>query len=280
MTDQEIFKSGSTTYYWSSKFFPKDTRDDVFKLYSFVRVVDDYVDSAEPDIESFERIEKRWHKLKKHLSTDTTMLDDSTLERVLHNICYVVHRYNCDPAWVDAFFKSMRMDIERRDYETMDDTIDYMYGSAEVIGLFMAKIMGLPEKAYDSARMLGRSMQYINFIRDIAEDNELGRQYFPQRLLITHGLKSLDQKEAERKPAEFAEFIRNQVKTYRAWQQEAAKGYRYIPRRARVAIRTATDMYSWTADVIADNPQIIFKKKIKPSKRRIVQGGIKRSLHA
>ncbi len=63
--ERDIFKKGSTTYYFSSKFFAKGVRDDVFKLYSFVRVVDDYVDMIPPDVESFKYIIRRWQSIRK-----------------------------------------------------------------------------------------------------------------------------------------------------------------------------------------------------------------------
>jgi phytoene synthase len=278
--DEEIFRDGSTTYYWSSKFFPKDIRDDVFKLYSFVRVVDDYVDNENPNIERFNYIRKHWDAAKKDLINTSQLTGDSIDDRVLRNIAYVVHRHDCDPAWIDSFMDSMQMDIDARSYETIDDTIEYIYGSAEVIGLLMAKILSLPSESYDYARMQGRAMQYINFIRDIAEDYELGRHYFPREELITYGLKEISEKEARRKPSEFREFMVAQIRRHDEWQREASKGFRYIPRRYRIAIRTAVDMYSWTGRVISENPEIIFRQKVKPSKSRVLRAGLKRGVHA
>ena len=98
-TERVIFKNGSTTYYWSSRFFPKGIRDDVFKLYSFVRIVDDYVDTLPANIERFEYIEHRWQTIKKELAKKRVPrpLDDSVDERVLANITYIVYRHGCDP---------------------------------------------------------------------------------------------------------------------------------------------------------------------------------------
>ncbi len=73
----------------------------------------------------------------------------------------------------------MEHDLSESSCETLEDVLTYIYGSAEVIGLFMARIMDLDEASFPYAAMLGRAMQYINFIRDIAEDNELGRRYLP-----------------------------------------------------------------------------------------------------
>ena len=275
--EKEIFKNGSTTYYWSSKFFPKSIRDDVFKLYSFVRIVDDYVDAPEPDVKSFDHMVHRWNTAKEDLANHH-QLDDSIAERVLRNIVYVVHRFDCDPGWVDAFLSSMQMDIDKREYKTLDDTLEYIYGSAEVIGLFMAQIMGLPEEAHDFAKMQGRAMQFINFIRDIDEDITLGRRYFPTQDLKEFSLDNLSKKEAIAKPKEFKAFISKQTDRYELWQSEAAKGFDYIPRRLQIALKTAVDAYNWTGQEIAKNPMIIYEMQLKPSKRKMVKLGLKRKL--
>lgn len=276
--EETIFKNGSTTYYWSSKFFPKGVRDDIFKLYSFVRVVDDYVDQEKPDKKSFEYIERRWKTTKKNLGGKIKRADDSVAEKVLSNIAYIVHRYECDPDWVDSFLKSMRMDLDGKKYKTNDDVLEYVYGSAEVIGLFVARILKLPQKAYEFAKLQGRAMQYINFIRDIREDEKLGRCYFSKDDLITFGLKDLSQHETSKKPAEFREFIEYQVGRYQEWQKEAKKGFKYIPRRPRIAVKTAADMYLWTAKKITDDPSVVFDKKVKPSRHRVLRRGIRRTI--
>ena len=279
MNDEEIFRAGSTTYYFSSKFFPKGVRDDVFKLYSFVRIVDDLIDQDKPDRQTFEHIEKRWKHIKKNLGKELKKADDSVYERVLMNIAFIVHRYECDPAWIDAFLKSMRMDLEKRRYKKIDQTLEYIYGSAEVIGLCMARILRLKEASYESAKMQGRAMQFINFIRDINEDNAFGRQYFPDEDLAAFGLKDLSEHETAKKPAEFREFIEYQVKRYNEWQKEASKGFKYIPKRMRIAVRTAVDMYMWTGKKLAENPSLIYEKKLKPSRGRVVRTGMKRTIY-
>jgi len=140
-----------------------------------------------------------------------------------------------------------------------------------VIGLCMARILDLPEQSLSSAAMLGRAMQYINFIRDIEEDNTLSRRYLP---LEESSLGSLHHEEVIKQPTEFSAFILKQLQRYASWQKEAAKGYKYIPRRYRIPIMTAADMYCWTAKEIKKNPMIIFDKKVKPSKIRILMRGI------
>ncbi len=285
--ESNIFKKGSTTYFWSSKFFPKGVRDDVFKLYSFVRIVDDMVDQNPADVSRFERMSKRWKTVMSQLESKhlPAPLDESVDERVLSNIAYITHRFSCDPGWVDSFLDSMRMDIDKRQYKSIDDTLEYIYGSAEVIGLFMARILKLPGQGLSMespepdvlryARYQGRAMQYINFLRDIDEDNGLGRLYFPASMLAGHGLKDLSKETAQKNPDKFSAFMHEQLNLYDEWQAEADKGFDYIPKRLRIPLQTATDMYNWTAKEIRKNPMIVYETQLKPKKTRIITAAAK-----
>jgi len=130
----------------------------------------------------------------------------------------------------------------------------------------MCKILNIPEEAYPYACMMGRNMQYINFIRDLDEDQDLGRRYIP---LNGFNLPNLEKDTALSHAEEFKKFILGQTDLYMGWQKEAEKGYAMIPKRYLVAIKTASDMYNWTAREIRKDPLVVFRKKVKPSKIRI-----------
>ncbi len=275
MSDKDIFKNGSTTYYWSSKFFPKKVREDVLKFYSFVRVVDDYVDQVPSDTKNFGQVHEMWEAARHDLSFDTVPLEtDSLNEKIIKNLVYVVRKHDIDHTWIEAFFASMQMDINKHVYKTVEDSLRYMYGSAEVIGLVMSKIIGLPDEALMYARLQGRAMQYINFIRDIAEDNKLGRCYIPAKDLEHCGLKDLSRASARKNPEGFKKCLELQIFRYQEWQDEASEGFRFIPKKMRVPVATAADMYAWTAKQIQADPFIVFKQKVKPSKGRVITQAI------
>lgn len=179
-----------------------------------------------------------------------------------------------EKSWTLAFLKSMENDLSVRIYPTIKETCEYIYGSASVIGFFMAKILKLPTESYEYAAFLGQSFQYINFIRDIAEDLELGRCYFPQNLLKECNLQSLELSETSQKPREFQKFAKICLNQYEDWQTEAEKGFRFFPKKYKIAIKTASDMYKWTAKIIAKDPFIVYQKKIKPQKRRVLLTGL------
>ena len=93
------------------------------------------------------------------------------------------------------------------------------------------------------------------------------RTYLP---LENSGFESISESVARANPERFAAFIRKQIDQYFAWQREAEQGYRYIPKRYLVPIKTASDMYVWTARQIAADPFVVFEKKVKPSKGRVL----------
>jgi 15-cis-phytoene synthase len=252
------FKRGSTTYFNSSIFFPKSLRYDVFALYGFVRKADDFVDSIPQQADKFFAFKDAYYKTLKGRKTD---------DIILSSFIELMKRKSFDPLWIDAFLKSMELDLSKSKYRTMDELLVYIYGSAEVIGLMMSSIMVLDRGAHDYACYLGRAMQFINFIRDIKEDVELGRIYLP---LSRSGLKSLDKKHTLKKRDLFIEFIHKQIKQYSEWQYEAEKGFAYIPHRYLVPIKTASDMYKWTADEIYKDPFVVYERKVKPGKSRII----------
>ncbi len=265
--EERIFRAGSQTYYWSSLFFPAAVRDDVFRLYSFVRVVDNYVDELPQKLQALDEIKQAWK------ARDYAILKDSTASLVAKNIIDLSQKYNFDPKWVDSFLWSMSQDaIPDVVYKTQADSLAYVYGSAEVIGLMMAKIIikDFDEEVAKTAMLQGRAMQWINFCRDIDEDNSLGRCYFPACDLKKHGLQDLSAKEAKEKPKQFASFLKQQLDTYEKWQAQAAEGWRYLPWRCRIPVITASNMYTWTAQELRLRPEVIFERQLKPSKQRIL----------
>ncbi len=255
---KNVFRRGSKTYFNSSVFFPPAVKRDVYALYAFVRVADDFVDSVPQDSEGFYAFRRQYeHALMTGSPSDDPIID-SYVE--------LATRRDFDPAWTTAFLHSMELDLTKKICETVEETLEYVYGSAEVIGLFMSKILQLPEEALPAACMQGRAMQFINFIRDIAEDVSFGRQYLPSR---ETELPDLREETTRANPREFQRFLQQQVDRYIEWQKQAEAGYRFMERRYLIPVKTASDMYNWTASRIVKDPFIVYQQKVKPAKIRI-----------
>lgn len=271
----ELFKQSSKTYYYSSRLFPRKVRNDTTILYAFVRKADNFVDKHTQDIEGLHKFIENFERAYNGLETH---------DLVVNEFVKLFYRRNFKKEWVDDFFYSMKEDLRHSDeikYHTQKEIDRYIYGSAETIGLFMSKVMGLSEGADYFAKKLGYSMQYINFIRDIKEDLEiLGRVYIPLEILKKYNIESLDQQDIIITPDSFNEMIRNQIKKYREIDDEARQGFRFIKRRIRVAVETAADLYRWTAEEIYRNPLVIYEGKIVPSKLRIASVALKNLIKA
>lgn len=267
----EIFKNGSKTYFFSSLFFPKKVREDVFHLYGFVRVADDLVDCIPQKPKEFDefvnRFEEEWKK-------------SSARDEVISPFVKMAKRVGIEKKDIDSFLDSMRSDLNKSKYLTPNETIKYMHGSAEVIGIMMSRIMGLSKESDKHAMLLGRAMQYANFIRDISIDNSLGRQYLPISFSKKHKLVDLTFDSFSKNKSGFEKFLREQIQQFEEWQKDAEKGFRYIPKRFRIPIKTASDMYVWTISEIKKDPSLVFRKQMKPETQKVVARGIKNSISA
>jgi phytoene synthase len=258
---RSVFKAGSRTYFTSSLVFPKPVLREVEILYGFVRVADDYVDAVPQDAAGFKAFAAAYR---------AALAGTPARDPVIDEYVDLGRRRGFDPAWTEAFLGAMEADLRHRFYQNEAELLGYIYGSAEVVGLFMARILGLPPEADASARLLGRAMQLINFIRDIDEDARFGRRYLP---VAGSGYPSdwiPSREDAERDPAAWAAFVRHWLARYREWQAEATRGYRFLPHRARAAIMTAGHMYDWTGTVIEHDPLVVFSGAVKPGRSRII----------
>ena len=257
-----IFKEASRTFYFASRFFPYSVREDIFILYAFVRTVDDFVDCTPQDREGFDRFtDLLWDAHR------TGSSDDQIIGRFLD----LWTRVGFERSWVDAFLQSMESDFEKREYRTLKESEHYIYGSAEVIGLMIMRILGLPDKSAPYAQSLGKAFQYINMIRDINEDLSLGRRYLPLTEMKRYGLESLDERYVRENESAFRMFMHAQLAHFERWLRQSRVGFTYLPRRSRMAIEAACRLYEWTAQVIKDDPLVVYERKVRPPTHGIVR---------
>jgi len=173
-----VTNSYSTSFSMASKMLSDSIRQDIYNIYGFVRFADEIVDTFhEYDKESlFNEFENDMYR---------AINDKISLNPILNAFQNTVHRYNIDPELYEAFMKSMRLDLHKTDYLTKEEYKEYIYGSADVVGLMCLKVFvnGDKDKYNDlkeSAMHLGSAFQKVNFLRDLKADYEdLNRTYFP-----------------------------------------------------------------------------------------------------
>lgn len=168
----------STSFSLATKMLAPSIRQDIYNIYGFVRFADEIVDSFhEYDKEAlFNRFE---------IDLEHALNDTISLNPILNSFQETVHKYAIDRELITAFMKSMRLDLSKSVYLTDAEYQDYIYGSADVVGLMCLKVFvkGNIEKyneLKESAMHLGSAFQKVNFLRDLKADFEgLSRTYFP-----------------------------------------------------------------------------------------------------
>jgi phytoene synthase len=260
----DIFRSitlrGSRTFYTAALFFPRAVREDVFILYAFVRTVDDLVDRLPPDRKGFERMRSLTRRAFSGRTTGDILVDA---------FADLARRKRFDPWWTASFFASQRLDMDTTAYRDFRHLDRFIYGVADVIGLYMSAVMGLPAKARGAARLLGKSMQLINIFRDVSEDAALGRTYIPAADLRRFGLKTAVPRTAEDRE-KFKALMRFEVARFRAIERRARLGFRHIPGDRLLPVLAADRLYRWLAGRFERDPLVVLRKKLKPSLARII----------
>lgn len=107
-----------------------------------------------------------------------------SLNPALNSFAITVKKYNISDDLIRSFLESMKLDLHKSDHTTREETSEYIYGSAEVVGLMCLKVFTngnekLFNELIEPARRLGAAFQKVNFLRDIKNDTEnLNRRYF------------------------------------------------------------------------------------------------------
>ncbi|VXC32200.1 Phytoene synthase [Flavobacterium sp. 9AF] len=245
---KKITKKYSTSFSLAIKMLAPEIQDDIYAIYGFVRCADEIVDT----FEGFDQ---------------TTLLDEfeaeyqKALERkislnpVLNAFQHVVHRYGLYEL-VEPFMKSMRMDLTKKEYNSLAEYEEYIYGSADVVGLMCLKVFVKgDEKKYNelkaSAMKLGSAFQKVNFLRDLQHDYEnLGRVYFP-------GINFSSLTNANKEQI---------VKEINADFEEAFKGILKLPTEAKFGVYTAYRYYkSLMQKINKTQPEEFLSKRISVS---------------
>lgn len=169
----------------------------------------------------------------------------------------------------NAFFRSMRMDLEKTEYESFAELEEYMYGSAAVIGLMVTRIVGYSDlSAFEYAKKLGNAFQLTNFLRDLREDyDELGRIYMPREDLARFGLTTNDIASRVR-DRRFMEFMQFQIERNRRIYREALPGIAMLNWRGRLAVRVAYVLYKAILDEIERANYNVYAGRVRTNRRQ------------
>ena len=230
----------STSFTLGTRMLANKHRKHIYNIYGFVRFADEIVDSFH-DFDKKDLLNRFVEDLKYALDNKISM------NPILNSFQYTVHENNIEQELIDAFLKSMKMDLYKQKYSSKEEYQEYIYGSADVVGLMCLNVFVEGDKnQYDrlkpQAMSLGSAFQKVNFLRDLNSDYQvLDRTYFPNLDLTNFNEKSK------------ASIIADIEKDF----DHALKGIFMLPESARLGVYTAFKYYK----------QLLIKLKKTPSKK-------------
>ena len=256
------------TYFLATLLLPKAKRPFVHALYGFARYADEIVD----DLASELSVEEKAEALSTWGNTVLADLKKGTSDdHVGRALIDTVKRFDIPHEHFEAFLHSMTMDLTVQEYESYEDLLEYVYGSAAVIGLEMVPILGpLHNDAFGAAEKLGIAFQLANFIRDVDEDLDRGRVYLPIKELAQFGVTREMLEERVLTP-EIIEALKFQIARVRQLQAEAAPGIAMLEATSRPCIEAASTLYCGIVDEVEKIGYDIFNTRAKTSTARRIR---------
>ena len=224
---KQVTETYSTSFSLATRMLGPSIRQDIHNIYGFVRFADEIVDS----FHDYDK-EKLFNRFEEELNR--SLEDGISLNPILNSFQHTVNKYNIELDLIHTFMNSMRQDLTKSVYNTEEEFNDYIYGSADVVGLMCLQVFvkGDPQKynqLKESAMNLGSAFQKVNFLRDLKEDHEnLSRTYFPNI-----NLDSLDEISKEKIIQEI------EINFAKAYQ-----GILLLPHDARLGVYVAYRYYS------------------------------------
>lgn len=239
---EKVTKAYSTSFSSAVKMLAPSIRQDIYNIYGFVRFADEIVDS-------FHEYDKDTLFLKFEKDLADALKDKISLNPILNSFQHTVHKYHINPELIAAFMKSMQLDLVKKEYKTTEEYQEYIYGSADVVGLMCLTIFvkGDKKKYNDlkqAAMKLGSAFQKVNFLRDLKADYEdLSRTYFPNTDLTK--LTETSKKEI--------------IADIEADFKEAYEGIIHLPIEAKFGVYTAYRYYKRLLNKLKATPSTEIK---------------------
>jgi phytoene synthase len=253
------------TYYLATLLLPKAKRPFVHALYGFARYADEIVDDLASTLTDAEKAAelKTWGD-----GVLSGLKSGDSNDQVGRALIDTVNRFAIPHEHFVAFLHSMTMDLTVTEYANYEALMEYVYGSAAVIGLEMVPILGaLSQGAYEPAEKLGVAFQLANFIRDVGEDLDRGRVYLPQDELAQFGVDR-EMLEARKLTPQITAALKFQIERVRQLQREATPGILQLEPASRPCIEAASELYCGIVDEVEAIGYDIFNKRAKTSTGR------------
>ena len=244
-SSEEAIAQGSQSFAAAARLFDRQTRDDAMMLYAWCRHCDDVIDgqtlghAQATDFRAGQRERLDQLRAQTIAALSGAQADDPVFEALRR----VVQRHQIPARHPLELLTGFAMDVSDRRYETVTDTLDYCYHVAGVVGVMMAKVMGMRDpKVLDRASDLGLAFQLTNIARDVIEDARMGRVYVPAHILARQGISEIRPEDRSQWPALHAASL-ELLDIAERYYASAYAGMSALPPRSAWAIGAARRVY-------------------------------------
>lgn len=234
---RKIHKRTGKTFYFATKLFPKNIREETYVLYGFFRKSDDVVDTLNPTENQYEKLNSFKNQAIGVEEPESPVMEAFSEVREYKNI---------SDKNIESFIDSMKMDIEKNDYRTYEELESYMDGSAAAVGRMMTEIIEPDEiqKALEHATSLGIAFQMTNFIRDVGEDIDLyNRVYLPRTTREKYNITRSDIKNKNLNN-NFKKLLEEEMQRTEDIYEYGVRGIKYLPEDTQFPIFLSAVLYS------------------------------------
>lgn len=279
-TSRETIQKGSSSFAAAAALFDAQTRADVEMLYAWCRHCDDVIDGQtlghDREVLSADEVKRRLEAL--YAQTRSVLAGEPTDDPAFAAFREVARRRGIPERYAIELIDGFAMDVAGRRYQTIDDTLDYCWHVAGVVGAMMAIVMGVEPDDLATLRRaqdLGLAFQLTNIARDIVEDAENGRVYVPAEWLAQVRIAE-DAVAAPEHRAQLAAIARRLVGTAEPYYHSARWGLRGLPFRSGWAVAAALGVYREIGVKVARKGPAAWDERVSTStgeKVRLALGG-------
>lgn len=238
---------GSKSFRSASRLFDPAVREDAWLLYAWCRACDDAIDGQDHGFahETLTTAEQQRRLAGLYDLTKRALAGETMTDPTFAAFQRVALRHQLPERWAMDLLDGFAMDVEHRDYRTIDDVLTYCWHVAGVVGVMMARVMGVTDpEVLRRAQDLGLAFQLTNISRDVIADAEDGRVYLPADWLIEAGLEPTPEAVADPSNREAVHGVTQRLLAVaEPYYDSARDGLRGLPFRSSMAIAAARGVY-------------------------------------
>jgi phytoene synthase len=270
-----ILRTYSTSFFIVTRFLPPAKRGQVEVVYAAVRYPDEIVDTFPISPAQRLRLLDQWAENYEQGLKYATLQQAvaAGLNPFVAAFAQVARQRGIPFQHYHSFLEAMRLDVNPRPFLDLEDLVEsYIYGSATVVGYFLAYVYGASRpdqfaRALTASRDLGIALQLTNFLRDVPEDKRRGRVYLPQDMLRAEGIAEMNIADESSRRA-LKRVLRQLSNTAEQFYSNAESNLDAFSPDCRVAIQSCIQVYRQLNQRIGASTDGVLRRESVPLKEK------------